>query len=1183
MDKQMTPLSTPDTLRKALKLLKRFYAGYTDRYMGYTDVNGYKYNGTVENFGSEIYLEARKMLMEKPPIEMVFPGNTFNFYFDISYSELIGTYEQQNLFVATLKNDVLRSNCIYKIIFRDCTKQYVLRSESWSDPAVYHDTFIMTQTNPVLQIQTPNGVDYDTEEIELVVSNDEAYDIVYSFNLNKTNYDPEHPDRGIVESYDEETGVLTTRALTFRDVNIPLIWIYSDAFNVLPDIGFVNNEDVNGHTLLTIGTDGHDKSFLYPLIYEDNYPDAFDPEDGLQWFIKVLPNDNASFVDDSPVDINYSTEVGSIIIMRAEQPWTEPTISRTITYDDSFTKIFIDKEVNWHFHKPIETDYDYDGITYNNRTYAYTLLDDFIDNVQLDSVCKQCFDITFDSIYLNPYESDSGNTVSGIHLETCSDYSDNGVLKKNGIIHSLGEFDGLPPYYKYLRDKDEHRSHLELYSIRDFNNNNVKVTNKQTSAIIMDSSIPPSDLEELLKSLNKVIVYNFSGTREWFTVGESISSTNALSSLVYVDPNTIGDDKIKGYGGKQHFIYHGDRYFSCDVIDLDPELQFARVMLITNDPSVYENNTKTPYQKPLRAIARMCDIPTDFSQIEHIKGIAPTVIIDEDYIRQYASMNDEDKNRLWNKLENKWCISLMSLSQSIGVYDSSIDLNTYLPITSETNYTHKENLNTSVDFYQCSIAIANGGSGYNVNDSFTFYLGGVLVSGIVETINAGVVETVSLDLDPTLRINIGNLDSAITSFTTTTVNGNGSGLVIDIVVPTTLWNSLQMKNTNTPYDDLFTLKYDDYGFLWFWKYDTSLLIWRQNDQLTGPKIVSNQYDDRLTLRQRSCGDVMLYNALNVQNVLNVMESQRHSHTGISPVPLSIPLESLMSFSGPDYQSAYYVIDRFPVEQSQPNYRVTYWNYFDYTNNSKLLPAYNELNISKHSIRGDALQWSLSNTYKQPLLTYWVPSLTTKIVYDEICDNIWKIVDTKPMTYRDVLGNAWIDEFGKCIAPIYRYNEFSPSTDYINMENELNDMNHDQLISYIESNYPSSYVLNEELSDSELVAYILSNWYNDPVYKCNDIYRVHEQDDVVVIDDKPVGEAPTGDYVPLVETYSDKVKFNSVDMSSEILFIFKVDSVIDLNSFVITNDEGIDVSRYSLILMNKHFYYYSSNNIWTIIP
>ena len=308
----MTPLSTPDTLRKTLKLLKRFYSGYTDRYMGYTDVNGYKYNGTVENFGSEVYLEARKLLMEKPPIEMVFPGNTFNFYFDISYSELIGTYEQQNMFVATLKENVLRSNCTYKIVFYDCEKRYILRSESWSDPDVYHETFIMTRSNPVLQIHTPDG----DEDIELVVSNDETYDIVYSFHLNKTNYDPDHPNTDLVESWDEENGVLTLRELTFRDVNIPLIWIYSDAFNVLPDIGFVNNVDMNGHTLLTIGTDGHDKSHLYPLIYQDNYPVAFDPSDGLTWWIKVLPVDDASFIADSPSDINYTTEVGKILIMQ---------------------------------------------------------------------------------------------------------------------------------------------------------------------------------------------------------------------------------------------------------------------------------------------------------------------------------------------------------------------------------------------------------------------------------------------------------------------------------------------------------------------------------------------------------------------------------------------------------------------------------------------------------------------------------------------------------------------------------------------------------------------------------------------------------------------------------------------------------------------------------------------------
>lgn len=1178
MDKQLTPIASPDTLRKTLKMLKRYYSGYTDKYKGYTDVNGYKYNGTIENFGSEIYFESRKLLMERPPIGLVFPGNTFNFYFDISYSELVSTYEQQNMFVATLKDDVLRSNCIYKIIFRDCVKKYVLRSESWSDPDVYHDSFIMTHTKPVLQIQIPNGDSYDTEEIELMVSNDDSYDIIYSFNDNLSSH-------GLIDTYDEVNGILTTREITYRDVNIPMIWIYSDAFNVLPDIGFVNNYDMNGETLLTIGTDGHNKCYLYPLIYENNYPSAYDPEDGLHWFIKVTPSDDASFVDDSSCDINYTSHVGTITFIRSEYPWSEPTVSRTITYDDTYTQIFLSHDIDWNFHKPIETDYDYDGLTHINRTYAYITLDEFINNTNINLPCMACFYVTFDKAYLNPYEKDLSNIVSGFHIETCSDYSDNGVLKKNGFIHSLGDFDGLPSYYKLLCDKDEHRSHVEMFSIRDYiNDNNKNPINKQTSAIILDSGVPKRDLNEVLNELNKVIVYDVENVGTWKTVGESISSSNYLTSMVYLGNGVIADDTVKGMANKPHFIYHGNGFFSLEAIAFDPELETARGMLITNDPSSYENNGKTSYVKPTRTIARICDIPTEFSQLIHITGISPTVIIDEHYVRQYASMNDDDKNRLWNYLQNKWCTSVDSLSQSIGIFDNTCDLDNALHIDDQTDYTQKINLNSDIPFSSCTVDVAVGGESYVINDEFTFYLGGKLITGIVTGETDGVVESVSLDIDPLYRINIANLVSSITTFTTTTINGDGHGLKIDIIVPELTWQSLQQKASNVSYDNLFTLKFDKYGFLWFWRYDTHEQSWFKDSQLTGPNIIPNQYDDISTIKKRSCGDVMLYNMLNVRNVLNNHESELHSHTNISPIPISIPLDNITTFSGPNYQSSYYVLDRFPNEQSQLNYRVTYWNHFDYTNNTKLLPAYNQLNTSNHSIRGDALQWLLNDT-KQPALMYFNPILENKITYNETCDSIWDILSNKKMTYRDILGSGWINDEGVCIAPIYRYNEFTPSDEYLSFVNEVNMMSHTMLINYLRNNFPTSYILSFEetdpIPDDEIKLYIIDNYYNNPVYKCNDIYRVHNANDVVVINDEPVGDKPCGDYMPLVETHSPNITYVNKKYTTEILFIFRLDRTIDLNGFIITNDENTDISRNSLILMNGDLYYYDDSR-WNIL-
>ena len=80
---------TPDSLRKILNSLKNLYESHTKKYYGKTDTEGAQYAGTVENFGSEILMESRKMHMDKPPMMNLFLKNTVSQYFDLEYSDLI--------------------------------------------------------------------------------------------------------------------------------------------------------------------------------------------------------------------------------------------------------------------------------------------------------------------------------------------------------------------------------------------------------------------------------------------------------------------------------------------------------------------------------------------------------------------------------------------------------------------------------------------------------------------------------------------------------------------------------------------------------------------------------------------------------------------------------------------------------------------------------------------------------------------------------------------------------------------------------------------------------------------------------------------------------------------------------------------------------------------------------------
>ena len=74
----------------------------------------------------------------------------------------------------------------------------------------------------------------------------------------------------------------------------------------------------------------------------------------------------------------------------------------------------------------------------------------------------------------------------------------------------------------------------------------------------------------------------------------------------------------------------------------------GRVYVLSNDNIEYENNKKSLYPKPARTAARICDIPTSIAQLSGMSNIAPTYVVDKDYVRTEASFSEEDKNRLYN-------------------------------------------------------------------------------------------------------------------------------------------------------------------------------------------------------------------------------------------------------------------------------------------------------------------------------------------------------------------------------------------------------------------------------------------------------------------------------------------------------------------------------------------------------
>ncbi|EKC67133.1 hypothetical protein OBE_05593, partial [human gut metagenome] len=134
--------------------------------------------------------------------------------------------------------------------------------------------------------------------------------------------------------------------------------------------------------------------------------------------------------------------------------------------------------------------------------------------------------------------------------------------------------------------------------------------------------------------------------------GESISPNNTLSEITYIDDDTFGNITLNEY--LEQFLYHSGRTFSLGMMELDPELEIARVYYISNDGISYENNEKSEFKKPGRCLARICDIPTSFLQLIKIEGKAPTLVIDQDYVRSEVPFTSEDKENIWNNKNYRW-------------------------------------------------------------------------------------------------------------------------------------------------------------------------------------------------------------------------------------------------------------------------------------------------------------------------------------------------------------------------------------------------------------------------------------------------------------------------------------------------------------------------------------------------
>ena len=195
-----------------------------------------------------------------------------------------------------------------------------------------------------------------------------------------------------------------------------------------------------------------------------------------------------------------------------------------------------------------------------------------------------------------------------------------------------------------------------------------------------------------------------------------------------------------------------------------------------------------------------------------------------------------------------------------------------------------------------------------------------------------------------------------------------------------------------------------------------------------------------------------------------------------------------------------------------------------------------------------------------------------------------------MTFRDIMRD-YINDDNTLQYDVYSYDETRFSDEYEEFKNRVMHASKDELLSIIISKYGNDVLpirmenTNYRYTKEMLIDFLLQNWYDNPIYKKADIklMRYSNPDDpVIATNGSPIGEQPKGGYENIsVDISNLHMKVDNMPFSASILFIFKLDydsSIGNLNDFRIKDENGVDISPYSLLIYNYQKYVFK-NERW----
>ena len=1248
--KRKYPLMTPDTIRQKTHIDKSFFDLHTSKEKGYEHTNKTQYVGNVQNWGSELLLETRKLRQRKPPIGDIHINPGMAYRFNMKYADEPSTYLQDCPIAISLK-DIGISNKKMYLLFEDCEPMYIPRPLDDGEVDTYKQLVWKTSIPPKLYGEDSPGSDTFSTYTEIQVSDDNkiadssSVQVTYWFhntssvvdtNIDELKDNETLMNRMMIEEItpyvSQTTGKTVYRIKSVNiekwAVDIPLVWVTLSDRTDIPEFEMTNNVDKNGYPLLVPGIDGNGNYRLYPFVYgEDNIPPASDDLES-SWAIRVLSSENEEFKRGVIDETNARITLSKIQFVRYRKGGNPVTVEDhyeaiDLTWDIEKIRITVNRDwivpskYGWFtFAMRYPDEWDFDGVLYHNPIIGIMTNYQDLHKYVRNNVIPPMFDMHIVEYKIYDWNWLSKNVNGGIHVDYTTNYSHNGVIKKNGTIFNYGDADGLPPYFYYKLPRSVHRAHTELYLGRDsITDPNQNVENEQFVSLIVDAAVPQTEIESNIDDFGSVIVYRYDRLYHTDTTTvEMISPNNAISDVGYVSRELSADVTISDYNKCKRFIYHGHRTFSLDMMGLDPILEYGRVYLSSNESTDYVNNKSATKPKPDRTVARICDIPTDLSQLISIKMVSPTLLIDPRYTRTEANFSKEDRSRVL-QMKNDG-VFIRGRKQRPDRYPELVyESKDILTAATDKEYlTDKFPSYTKLDesimiepYIDTSGPLSPYGNEYNwtvmdsdknfqVGDVLKGYIGGRVIRGVVKTVSSsGMIrelddgglydEDSEYNTDP-ITIPILNLTSRSLYIQLTVESrystSTGSVAYVMFLISDEEWASL-LPEIDGPVENIHALYKDENGNMFITKWDNEVEVWTSDYQLIGPEMVYNIYDDPSTRSDRRVGSIMIYSDEQAPIIISDYSYDIITPTGYTDEKIISFETGILYIEGNSYDDvvkdaimnnglyqywAYYSTYDSTTDPYGDNVPTTYidihdvyYHEMDSRSKKQINPRYNaylgyaDPHPSSYLVF-DNMTSGFLNDYgveKQPNVFIYNPIATTYEKMYESTNDIMNIGSSVNITFKDLDENIVYDNKSSIILKrdVWKSTAFELKTDATTKRVYRPNVDDDGGIT------------NAPLRQIGTAGTIVAR------YK----------------DGKPIpdGEQPTGAYKPLsARQYPMHYSFDKVqDTTTDLVYFFKIDdeNLTSLLGFkMIDQYTGIDISSKSIILFNGKLYVYK-NNRW----